>query len=90
MDFLYGDKKAELMSEISFTKYAFENYASIMAHEAQRAATITSLQSAKKVAMNDIEFYIHDLNLKKKIWKKYWIKRSKFGTVCTFPLNYML
>ena len=62
LDFLYGDKKAELMSEISFTKYAFENYASIMAHEAQRAATITSLQSAKKVAMNDIEFYIHDLS----------------------------
>lgn len=62
LDFLYGDKKAELMSEISFTKYAFENYSSIMAHEAQRAATITSLQSAKKVAMNDIEFYIHDLS----------------------------
>lgn len=62
LDFLYGDKKAELMSEISFTKYAFENYASIMAHEAQRAATITSLQNAKKVAMNDIEFYIHDLS----------------------------
>ena len=62
LDFLYGDKKAELMAEISFTKYAFENYASIMAHESQRTATITSLQSAKKVAMNDIEFYIHDLS----------------------------
>ncbi len=62
LDFLYGNKKAELMSEISFTKYAFENYASIMAHEAQRAATITSLQSAKKLAMNDIEFYIQDLS----------------------------
>ncbi|MGI6095373.1 MAG: hypothetical protein ACOYBL_08080 [Lachnospiraceae bacterium] len=62
LDFLYGDKKAELMAEISFTKYAFENYASIMTHESQRAATITSLQSAKKVAMNDIEFYIHDLS----------------------------
>lgn len=62
LDFLYGDKKAELMSEISFTKYAFENYNSIMAHESQRLATITNLQSAKKVAMNDIEFYIHDLS----------------------------
>ena len=61
LDFLYGDKKAELMSEISFTKYAYENYASIMAHDSQRTATIASLQSAKKVAMNDIEFYIHDL-----------------------------
>ena len=62
LDFLYGDKKAELMAEISFTKYAFENYASIMAHESQRVATITSLQNSKKVAMNDIEFYIHDLS----------------------------
>lgn len=62
LDFLYGDKKAELMSEISFTKYAFENYASIMAHEAQRVATIVGLQTAKKVAMNDIEFYIQDLS----------------------------
>ena len=62
LDFLYGDKKAELMAEISFTKYAFENYSSIMAHESQRAATITSLQNSKKVAINDIEFYIHDLN----------------------------
>ena len=62
LDFLYGDKKAELLSEISFTKYAFENFSSIMAHDSQRIATITSLQNAKKVAMNDIEFYIHDLH----------------------------
>lgn len=44
--------------------------------------------------MNDIEFYIHDLSStvesQEKDLEKYWIKRSKFGTVCTFPLNYML
>ena len=62
LDFLYGDKKAELMSEISFAKYAFENYTSIMAHESQRTATLVGLQSAKKVAMSDIEFYIQDLS----------------------------
>ncbi len=31
LEFLYGDKKAELIAEVSFTKYAYENYASIMA-----------------------------------------------------------
>lgn len=61
LEFLYGDKKAELMAEMSFIKYAYENYSSIMCHEQQRIATITSLQEAKKVAMKDIEFYINDL-----------------------------
>ena len=59
--FLYGDKKAELMSEISFAKYAYENYAAIMAHSDQKAATIASLQEGKKVAMKDTEFYISDI-----------------------------
>lgn len=62
LEFLYGDKKAELMSEISFVKYAYQNYGSIMSTGVQRAATIVSLQEAKKVAMKDIEFYICDLN----------------------------
>lgn len=61
LEFLYGNKKAELMAEMSFIRYAYENYASIMLHEQQRIATITSLQEAKKVAMKDIEFYINDL-----------------------------
>lgn len=62
LEFLYGDKKAELISEISFTKYAYENYNSIMSHGQQRLATITSLKESKKVAMKDIEFYISDLD----------------------------
>lgn len=61
LEFLYGEKKAELMAEMSFIRYAYENYVSIISHEQQRIATITSLQEAKKVAMKDIEFYINDL-----------------------------
>ena len=61
LGFLYGDKKAELMAEISFVKYAHSNFSTIMMHEDQRVATITSLQAAKKVAMKNIEFYLNDL-----------------------------
>lgn len=61
LDFLYGDKKAELLSEISFIKYAYTNYQSIAGHPAQQAATIASLQESYKVAMKDIEFYMEDL-----------------------------
>lgn len=62
IEFLYGEKKAELLSEISFTKYAYENYSSIMSHEEQRVATISGLQQSKKIAMKDIEFYMNDLD----------------------------
>lgn len=62
LEFLYGDKKAELLSEVIFVKYAYENYSSIMTHDEQRVATIVSLQEAKKVAMKDIEFYMCDLD----------------------------
>ena len=61
LEFLYGDKKAELMAEVSFTKYAFQNFTSIMSHDHQRTATIISVQESKKVAMKDIEFYQADL-----------------------------
>lgn len=63
LEFLYGDKKAELLSEVSFVKYAYENFSSIMAHDEQRVATIASLQEAKKVAIKDAEFYMNDLDL---------------------------
>ena len=43
LEFLYGDKKAELISEMSFIRYAYQNYSSIMAHDLQRIATIGSL-----------------------------------------------
>ena len=60
LSFLYGDKKAELIAEIGFVKYAYSNYNTIMMSEEHRTATIGSLQAAKKVAMKDIEFYITD------------------------------
>lgn len=62
LEFLYGDKKAELMAEVSFAKYAYQNYESIMSHGSQVSATIAGLQGAKKIAMKDSEFYISDLN----------------------------
>lgn len=62
LEFLYGDKKAELMSEVSFVNFAYKNYNSIMSHEHQKIATIISLQEARKIAMKDIEFYMSDLD----------------------------
>jgi len=61
LKFLYGDKKAELLSEWNFVHHAYDSYASIMQHEAQRIATISSLQESMKIAVKDIEFYIYDL-----------------------------
>lgn len=62
LEFLYGEKRAELMSEVTFAKYAYENYSSIMEHQDQRVATISGLQNTKKIAMKDLEFYISDLD----------------------------
>jgi len=61
VEFLYGDKKAELLSEISFVKCVHENFNSIMMQEQQRIATISGLQQSKKVAIKDVEFYMCDL-----------------------------
>lgn len=61
LESLYGDKQAEPLSEISFTRFAYEDYGSIMEHEQQRLLTIVSLQSIRKAAMKDIEFYLADL-----------------------------
>lgn len=62
LEFLYSEKKAELIAEVTFTKYAYENYSSIMLNNEQKMATIGSLQSARKIAMKDIEFYMSDLS----------------------------
>lgn len=64
LQFLYGDKKAELISEMKFAQYAYANFNPIMDNEVQRIATITNLQEGKKIAMKDIEFYIEDLYAK--------------------------
>lgn len=62
LEFLYGELKAELMAEVSFVKYAYQNFASIMTHDDQRAAMISSLHSSRKIAMKDVEFYMNDLD----------------------------
>ena len=62
LKFLYGDKRAELLSEIKFIQSACKNYKLVMEHNEQRIATLVSLQSAKKVAIKDIEFYLADLD----------------------------
>lgn len=79
LEFLYGDKKAELISELTFIKYTYENFISIMAHEEQRTATIASIQAAKKVAMKDIEFYISELNTAVAENKKQSLEIVKMG-----------
>lgn len=59
--FLYGDKKAGLIAEFNFVTHTYNNCCSIMLHDQQRGATIASLQGAEKVAMQDMEFYIANL-----------------------------
>ena len=61
LGFLYGDKSAELIAQINFVKYAHANFGAIMMCEAQRQATLTNLQTARIVAMKNIEFYLTDL-----------------------------
>lgn len=58
LNFLYEDKRAELMSQIDFMQYAYQNYGSIMAHSEQRIATVYGLQEARKLAVQDIDFYL--------------------------------
>ena len=77
LKFLYGEKKAELLAEVSFVKGAADRYPYIMAHEAQRAATIVSLQDAGKIAIKDIEFYLRDLDSKISSGKKTDFSRLK-------------
>ena len=62
LGFLYGEKRAELLAEVSFAKYAQDNFATLMLHEPQRVATIQSLQEGRKTAIKDIEFYLGDLH----------------------------
>lgn len=80
LKFLYGNMKAELLAEVKFIKYACENYDSIMAHEPQRIATISSIQKAKKIALKDIDFLINDFDgkIKKTSSKKDFQSLKKF------------
>ena len=59
--FLQTSKRTELLSELTFVKYALANYSTIMLNDAQRIATIGNLQRAKTKAIADIEFYTERL-----------------------------
>lgn len=62
MEFLNDEKQSELLAEVSFVKYALQNYNSIIQCDAQRIATIAGLQSAKKIANKNVEFYTRALD----------------------------
>ena len=64
LEFLYEDKKAELLSEVAFVERVYKNYSSIIQNAAQRTATIGSLQQSQKVAIKDVEFYLNDFDKK--------------------------
>lgn len=59
--FLQASKRTELLSELTFVKYALANYSTIMLSEPQRMATIGNLQRAKIKAVADMEFYTEQL-----------------------------
>lgn len=48
LGFLYGEKSAELLAEISFVNEAYKNYSSIMKHDSQRLSVLVGLQDSKK------------------------------------------
>lgn len=61
LEFLYGDKRAELLAELSFIQSAHKNYMTIMDHPQQRSAVLAGLIESKKIAIKDMEFYASDL-----------------------------
>ena len=62
LEFLYGDKKAEIIAEMQFIRYAYTNFESVFKNETHRLATLTNIQASKRIAMKNIEFYLADLD----------------------------
>ena len=62
LEFLYGNKKAEIIAEMQFIRYAYTNFESIFKNETHRLATLTNIQASKRIAMKNIEFYLSDLD----------------------------
>ena len=61
LTFLEDSKRTELLSELTFVKYAVSNYSTIMLSEAQRTATLTNIQRSKIRAIADVDFYTTEL-----------------------------
>ena len=57
LEFLNDEKQSELLAEVTFVKYALQNYNSIIQCDTQRIATIVGLQSAKKIANKNVELF---------------------------------
>ncbi len=62
LSFLEDSKRADLLSELTFVKYAVGNYSTIMLSEPQRIATLTNIQRSKIRAIADIDFYTTELD----------------------------
>ena len=61
LSFLEDSKRTELLSELTFVKYAVNNYSTIMLSEPQRVATLSNIQRSKIRAVADIDFYTTEL-----------------------------
>lgn len=61
LTFLEDSKRTELLSELTFVKYAVNNYSTIMLSEPQRIATLSNIQRSKIKAVADIDFYTTEL-----------------------------
>lgn len=61
LTFLEDSKRTELLSELTFVKYAVNNYSTIMLSEPQRIATLSNIQRSKIRAVADIDFYTTEL-----------------------------
>lgn len=61
IEFLYSDKRAELLSELNFIKKVYHNYSIIMNNDVQRTAVLGNILESNKTAIKNIEFFTEDL-----------------------------
>ena len=64
LNFLYGDKQSELLSELRFIQDVISNYSYIMPLDIHRISTSFSIQESVKVATKDMDFYLTDFEKK--------------------------
>ena len=62
LDFLYDDKACRIYAEVMAVMGIYRNYSSIMSCNEQRIASIQTIQQAKIVAEQNIQFYSRDMN----------------------------
>ena len=57
IDFLATDKLCELVSQLKFLQFYYNNYEYIVTNEKECSATIVQIQSTKKIALQNVLFY---------------------------------